>query len=67
MDRTLRLSDYEQHVLTVEAERLGLTESEVLRVALREYIERQRKSESVTQVMDTELPPFAEVFERLRQ
>lgn len=64
---TLRLSDDEQRVLTAQAERMGLSQNEVVRVALREYIERQTKAELLGQVMDSELPPFAEALERLGQ
>jgi len=64
---TLRLSDDEQRVLTAQAERMGLSQNEVVRVALREYIERQSKAELLAQVMDSELPPFAEALERLGQ
>lgn len=64
---TLRLSDDEQRVLTAQAERMGLSQNEVVRVALREYIERQTKAELLAQVMDSELPSFAEALERLGQ
>jgi len=64
---TLRLSDDEQRVLTAQAERMGLSQNEIVRVALREYIERQSKAELLAQVMDSELPPFAEALERLGQ
>ena len=62
---TVRLSDHEQSALTAQAERLGLSQNELVRVALREFIERQSKTELMAEVMETELPPFAEALERL--
>jgi hypothetical protein len=38
---------------------------DVARAALREYIERTSRRELLDQVLDEELPPFAEALRRL--
>ena len=67
MALTLRLSDDEQRSLATHAERSGMSQNEVLRAALRDYIERQSRAELLAEVMDSELPPYAEALERLGQ
>lgn len=67
MALTVRLSPEEQDALAAQAERSGLSQNEVLRIALRDYVERQSRAELLAQVMDQELPPFAEALERLGQ
>jgi predicted transcriptional regulator len=64
---TVRLSPQEQEALAAQAERSGLSQNEVLRAALRDYVERQSRAALLAQVMDQELPPFAEALERLGQ
>lgn len=44
-----------------------MSQNEVLRAALRDYIERQSRAELLTEIMDSELPPYAEALERLGQ
>ncbi len=67
MALTVRLSPQEQEALAAQAERSGLSQNEVLRAALRDYVERQSRAALLAQVMDQELPPFAEALERLGQ
>ena len=67
MALTVRLSPEEQEALAAQAERSGLSQNEVLRAALRDYVERQSRAALLAQVMDQELPPFAEALERLGQ
>ena len=40
---------------------------DVLRQALREYVERTSRAELIDQVLDDELPRYAEALERLGQ
>lgn len=67
MALTVRLSPDEQEALALLAERRGVSQNEVMRAALREYAETQSRAELLADVMDTELPPFAEALERLGQ
>ena len=43
------------------------SQNDVLLTALREYVERQARSTLIEQVMDSELPRYAEALERLGQ
>ena len=67
MALTVRLSNEEQEVLASFAERSGVSQNEVMRAALREFVQRQTHAELLTSVMDAELPKFAEALERLGQ
>jgi len=67
MALTVRLSDEEQEVLASFAERSGVSQNEVMRAALREFVQRQTHAELLTSVMEEELPKFAEALERLGQ
>jgi predicted transcriptional regulator len=67
MAMTLRLDDDETQALRRRAEREGRSMQEVARVAVREYIERTSRRELLDEVLDTELPRYAEALERLGQ
>jgi predicted transcriptional regulator len=62
---TLRLSDEEADALRRRAEREGRSMQEVARSALRDYIERTSRRELLDEVLDEELPRFAEALRRL--
>ena len=62
---TLRLSDEEAAALRRRAEREGRSMQEVARAALREYIDRTSRRELLDDVLDEELPRFAEALRRL--
>jgi predicted transcriptional regulator len=64
---TVRLSSQEQQALAAQAERSGMSQNEVIRAALREYVERTSRQQLLAEVMDQELPAFAEALERLGQ
>jgi predicted transcriptional regulator len=67
MAMTLRLDDDETQALRRRAEREGRSMQEVARAAVREYIERTSRRELLDEVLDTELPRYAEALERLGQ
>lgn len=65
MAMTLRLTDEERVALRRRAEREGRSMQEVAREAVRDYIERTSRQELLDQVLDEELPRYAEALERL--
>jgi predicted transcriptional regulator len=65
MAMTLRLDEGESEALRQRAEREGRSMQEVARQAVRDYIERTSRRELLDQVLDTELPRYAEALERL--
>ncbi len=65
MAMTLRLSDEETDALRRRAEREGRSMQEVARAAVREYIDRTSRQELLDEVLDDELPRFAEALRRL--
>lgn len=65
MAMTLRLSDEEANALRRRAEREGRSMQEVARSALREYIDRTSRRELLDEVLDEDLPRFAEALRRL--
>ena len=65
MAMTLRLTEDETAALRARAQREGRSMQDVMRGALREYIERTSRSELLEQVLDDELPRYAEALERL--
>ena len=67
MALTVRLSPEEQEALATYADRACVSQNEVMRAALRDFVQRQSHAELLEQVMDSELPPFAEALERLGQ
>jgi predicted transcriptional regulator len=62
---TLRLTDDETAALRRRAERESRSMQDVARQAVRDYIERESRSELLDQVLDAELPRYAEALERL--
>ncbi len=64
---TLRLNDLEAEALRRRAELEGRSMQDVARQAVREYIEAHSRSDLLEQVLDEELPRFAEALERLGQ
>jgi predicted transcriptional regulator len=65
MAMTLRLTDEETDALRRRAHREGRSMQEVAREAVRDYIDRTSRRELVDQVLDDELPRYAEALERL--
>ena len=64
---TLRLSDAEADALRRCAEREARSMQDVARQAIREYVENHSRAELLDQVLDEELPRYAEALERLGQ
>ena len=65
MAMTLRLTDDEMQALRLRARREGRSMQEVARTAVREYIDRTSRRELLDEVLDEELPPYAEALRRL--
>jgi plasmid stability protein len=65
MPMTLRLTEDETEALRRRARREGRSMQEVAREAVREYIERTSRRELLGQVLDEDLPRYAEALERL--
>lgn len=62
---TLRLTDDEADALRRRAQREGRSMQDVARAAVREYIERTSQRELLDEVLDEELPRYAEALRRL--
>lgn len=65
MAMTLRLSDDESEALRERAVREGRSMQEVARSAVREYIDRTSRRELLDEVLDEQLPRYAEALRRL--
>lgn len=65
MAMTLRLTDNEADALRQRAEREGRSMQDVARAAVREYIDRTSRRELLDQVLDEDLPRYAEALQRL--
>lgn len=65
MAMTLRLDEAETEALRLRAAREGRSMQEVAREAVREYIERTSRRELLDEVLDEELPRYAEALRRL--
>jgi predicted transcriptional regulator len=65
MAMTLRLPAEDSAALARTAELERRSQHEVVLTALREYIERTSRAALIDQVMDAELPKYAEALERL--
>jgi plasmid stability protein len=65
MAMTLRLTDDETDALRLRAAREGRSMQEVARAAVREYIDRTSRRELLDEVLDQELPRYAEALRRL--
>lgn len=67
MPMTLRLSDAEADALRRRAERESRSMQDIVRQAVREYVENHSRAELLDQVLDEELPRYAEALDRLCQ
>jgi hypothetical protein len=67
MAMTLRLTDAETEVLRRRADLERRSMQEVVRQAIREYVESHSRAELLDRVLDEELPRYAEALERLGQ
>lgn len=65
MAMTLRLTDDETEALRRRARREGRSMQEIAREAVRVYIEQTSRRELLDQVLDEELPRYAEALKRL--
>ena len=65
MAMTLRLTQDETDALRERAQREGRSMQETARTAVREYIDRTSRRELLDQVLDEELPRYAEALRRL--
>lgn len=65
MAMTLRLSEEDSHALERQASWEGTSQQAIVTRALREYVERHSRAALIEQVMDRELPRYAEALERL--
>ena len=62
---TLRLTEDETESLRRQAEVEGRSMQDVARQAVRDYVERHTRAELLQQVLDSELPRYAEALRRL--
>lgn len=62
---TLRLTDDETEALRRRARREGRSMQEIAREAVRIYIEQTSRRELLDQILDEELPRYAEALKRL--
>ena len=67
MPMTLRLSDAEADALRRRAELESRSMQDVARQAVREDVENHSRADLLAQVLDAELPRYAEALERLGQ
>jgi predicted transcriptional regulator len=65
MPMTLRLSDDEADALRRRAELESRSMQEVARQAIREYVETHSRQDLLDQVLDAEIPRYAEALRRL--
>lgn len=64
---TLRLSEAETEALRSRAAFESRSMQDVAKQAVREYIEAHSRADLIDQVLDRELPRYAEALERLAQ
>ncbi len=65
MAMTLRLDDRETAALRAQAAREGRSMQELARQAVRDYVERSDRRRRLDEVLDRELPRYADALERL--
>jgi predicted transcriptional regulator len=65
MAMTLRLTDDEALALRERARLEGRSMQEVARAAVRDYVDRQSRQELLDEILDEELPRYAEALRRL--
>ncbi len=64
---TLRLTDDEAEALRLRSELERRSMQEIARQAIRDYIEAHSRAELLDQVLDEELPRYAEALRRLAE
>ncbi len=67
MAMTVRFTDEDTAALRRTAEREGRSMHDVVLTAVREHIEQLSRAELLDEVLDAELPRYAEALERLGQ
>ena len=65
MAMTLRLTDEETEALRSRSEFEARSMQDVARQAIREYVENHSRADLLDQVLDEELPRYAEALRRL--
>jgi predicted transcriptional regulator len=65
MPMTLRLTDDEAEALRRRADLERRSMQDVARHAIREYVEQRSRAELLDQVLDEEIPRYAEALRRL--
>jgi Arc/MetJ-type ribon-helix-helix transcriptional regulator len=65
MPMTVRLTDVETEALRRRAEYESRSMQDVVRQAVREYVESHSRQDLLNNVLDSELPRYAEALERL--
>jgi len=65
MPMTLRLTDAETEALRRRAEYESRSMQEVVKQAVREYVENHSRRDLLSRVLDEELPRYAEALDRL--
>ena len=65
MAMTLRLTDEEADVLRRRAALERRSMQDVARAAIREYVEQHSRADLLDQVLDEQLPRYAEALDRL--
>lgn len=67
MPMTLRLTDDEMQALRLRAQREGRSMQDVAREAVRDYVQRTSHRELLDEVLDEQLPRYAEALRRLAE
>lgn len=67
MPMTLRLTDDEMQALRLRAQREGRSMQEVAREAVRDYVQRTSHRELLDEVLEEQLPRYAEALRRLAE
>ncbi|MBA3799854.1 MAG: ribbon-helix-helix protein, CopG family [Geodermatophilaceae bacterium] len=65
MAMTVRFDDQETAALRKRAAIEGRSMQEIVRLSVREYVERNSRDELVDHIIDEELPRYAEALDRL--
>lgn len=65
MAMTLRLEADEERILAEQAAAENRSQAEIIRSALREYVDRRVRADKLNAVLEEELPRYAEALRRL--
>jgi predicted transcriptional regulator len=65
MPMTLRLTDSEADALRRRAEFEARSMQDIVKQAVREYVENHSRQDLLSKILDEELPRYAEALERL--